>query len=44
LPVQDILAFLFWIAGFFGNSILWRGRRYILKRDGTVEPVSEPRT
>lgn len=39
LPVQDILAFLFWIVGFFGNSILWRGRRYILKRDGTVEPV-----
>lgn len=44
LPVQDVLAFVFWIAGFFGNSIQWRGRRYILKRDGTVEPVSEPRT
>ena len=40
LPAQDILAFVFWVAGFFGNSIRWRGRRYILKRDGTVEPVA----
>jgi ceramide glucosyltransferase len=40
LPVQDILAFAFWIAGFFGNSIQWRGRRYILNRDGTVEPAA----
>lgn len=39
LPVQDVLAFVFWIAGFFGNSIQWRGRRYILNRDGTVGPV-----
>lgn len=37
LPLQDLLAFAFWIAGFFGNSIHWRGRRYILQRDGTVE-------
>ena len=41
LPIQDILAFVFWIAGFFGNSILWRGRRYVLKRDGTVEPAAQ---
>jgi ceramide glucosyltransferase len=40
LPVQDVLAFAFWIAGFFGNSIHWRGRRYILNRDGTVEPAA----
>ena len=40
LPVQDALAFVFWIAGFFGNSIHWRGRRYILRRDGTVEPAA----
>jgi ceramide glucosyltransferase len=37
LPLQDLLGFAFWIAGFFGNSIHWRGRRYLLQRDGTVE-------
>jgi ceramide glucosyltransferase len=37
LPVQDFIGFAFWIAGFFGNSIQWRGQRYTLNRDGTVE-------
>lgn len=36
LPLQDLLAFSFWIAGFFGNSVEWRGKRYILNRDGTM--------
>ncbi len=40
LPLQDILGFGFWIAGFFGNSILWRGQRYTLNRDGTVQLTS----
>ncbi len=35
VPLQDIASFLFWIAGFFGNTIHWRGRRYYLKPDGT---------
>ncbi len=33
--VQDVLSFLFWIAGFFGNTIHWRGRVYRLEKDGT---------
>jgi ceramide glucosyltransferase len=37
LPAQDFLAFGFWIAGFFGKEICWRGRRYTLNRDGTVQ-------
>lgn len=37
LPVQDFVSFAFWIAGFFGNSIQWRGQRYLLNRDGTVD-------
>ncbi len=40
LPLQDCLGFAFWIAGFFGNSIHWRGQRYTLNRDGTVQPAS----
>lgn len=37
LPAQDILSFFFWIAGFFGNTIVWRGRRYYLYSDGRFE-------
>jgi ceramide glucosyltransferase len=39
VPLQDIAAFLGWIAGFFGNTILWRGRKYLLLRDGRFELV-----
>lgn len=34
IPVQDVLSFGFWVAGFFGNTIDWRGERYRLQRDG----------
>ncbi|MFL6353431.1 MAG: glycosyltransferase [Bryobacteraceae bacterium] len=37
MPVQDLLGFVFWLAGFTGNSIHWRGRRYRLRADGTLE-------
>ena len=39
VPIQDIAGFLVWIAGFFGNTILWRGRKYWLLRDGRFELV-----
>ncbi|MDP2998654.1 MAG: bacteriohopanetetrol glucosamine biosynthesis glycosyltransferase HpnI [Bryobacterales bacterium] len=39
VPVQDILGFMFWLAGFFGNTIVWRGRRYHLRADGRFEPI-----
>jgi ceramide glucosyltransferase len=39
LPVEDVLAFLIWVAGFFGNRITWRGRNYYLHRDGRFELI-----
>lgn len=39
LPAQDLISFAFWIAGFIGNTIEWRGRRYRLMRNGKFEPI-----
>ena len=36
VPLQDILSFAMWLAGFFGNTILWRGRKYYLQADGRI--------
>lgn len=33
-PLEDLIGFVFWIAGFFGNSVSWRGRTYQLDRQG----------
>ena len=34
LPLQDLISFACWIGGFFGNTVLWRGRKYTLLPDG----------
>ncbi|MDQ6699653.1 MAG: bacteriohopanetetrol glucosamine biosynthesis glycosyltransferase HpnI [Acidobacteriota bacterium] len=34
LPIQDVVSFLCWAGGFFGNTILWRGRRLTVQPDG----------
>lgn len=39
VPLQDTLSFLFWIAGFVGNTIAWRGKVFYLRRDGTFERI-----
>ena len=37
VPLQDIWSFLLWIAGFFGNTVSWRGRTYYVAPDGKFE-------
>jgi ceramide glucosyltransferase len=32
LPARDALAMALWAAGFAGNTILWRGERFVLKK------------
>jgi len=39
VPVQDLASFLVWAGGFFGNTILWRGRKYYLLPDGRFQPL-----
>jgi ceramide glucosyltransferase len=39
LPAEDVAGFCFWLAGFFGSTILWRGRRYKLESDGRFSLV-----
>ena len=39
IPVQDLVSFAFWVGGFFGNSIMWRGIRYRLLADGRFERI-----
>ena len=40
LPVEDLAVFCFWVAGFFGKTIIWRGRRYRLHSDGRFELIA----
>jgi ceramide glucosyltransferase len=37
LPVEDVSSFVVWTLGFFGKTILWRGRKLVVARDGALE-------
>lgn len=36
LPLRDVVQMGIWVAGFAGNTIVWRGERFVLK-DGKLE-------
>jgi ceramide glucosyltransferase len=39
IPLEDLASFVYWIGGFFGNTITWRGRSYYLHGDGRFEKL-----
>ncbi len=41
LPLRDLVAMGTWVAGFAGNTIVWRGERFVLK-NGKLSKGSEP--
>jgi ceramide glucosyltransferase len=43
VALQDVMSFLLWLAGFFGKTVLWRGRRYVVFADGRFAPAPESR-
>jgi len=40
LPVVDVVEGLTFFGAYFGSTISWAGRRYLLLRDGTLQPTS----
>jgi ceramide glucosyltransferase len=40
IPVQDLVSACFWLAGFFGDTVSWGGRRYRVLPDGRFELTS----
>ena len=37
IPIADIVRFIIWCCGFFGNTIKWRGTKFKLVKDGKLE-------
>jgi ceramide glucosyltransferase len=36
LPARDMLSFAIFLASLFGNSVYWRGTRYLTRADGVL--------
>ena len=40
LPIVDIVEGITFFGAYFGETIFWAGRRYTLRRDGTLAPAA----
>jgi ceramide glucosyltransferase len=40
MPVRDLFGFAVWVAGCFGSTVWWRGRKLRLRRDGRITQES----
>ena len=40
VAAQDLLSFVFWVAGFFGNTVRWRGRTFEVLPDGRFRLIT----
>ncbi|MGM9997857.1 MAG: glycosyltransferase [Candidatus Bruticola sp.] len=38
--VKDFIYLVLWILAFAGNTVEWGGKKYLVKQDGTLEPVN----
>ena len=39
-PIRDLMGFCFWVAGYWGNRILWRGRIFELIPGGKMRTAA----
>lgn len=39
IPLCDLFGFIIWCCGFLGNTIEWRGQKFLLSRDGKLLPM-----
>jgi ceramide glucosyltransferase len=39
IPFRDLFGFGTWAAGLAGNTVVWRGQKLHLSRDGTIRPA-----
>jgi ceramide glucosyltransferase len=39
IPVRDLFGVAVWAAGLFGNTVVWRGRKLLLDREGRIITV-----
>lgn len=40
LPFRDLIAMALWAAGFAGNTIIWRGERFVLQKGKLEKPAN----